>query len=159
MYGLEAIEAANGWVIAGVGIAIVYTGLVVLYAFTSNLERILSLLDAGSRFRSAGKSPEIPGPAESLPPSEQPCPDEEETLRLTPQQQEAAVYFELIAKRLGEPFSLPLLLEQAEKRGIPHPFRHLDTFLGIGLIEECEGQWAGFYRFRRDCPYYNPDGV
>lgn len=156
MYGLKAIEAANGWIISGVGLCIVFTGLIVLYLFTSNLERLLGWWDRkGEVFRS--RAPEEPPQAPAteggtceLPEEPEEAPFYGETIRLTADQREVAEYFKMITDRLCEPFSLPMLLEQAEKRGVHRPYSHLETFLNLGLIEECEGLDAGYYRWRKN---------
>ncbi|MEN8212519.1 MAG: OadG family protein [Thermodesulfobacteriota bacterium] len=43
MYGLEAINANNGWSIAVVGVTIVFSGLVMLSFVISQLHKILDL--------------------------------------------------------------------------------------------------------------------
>ncbi|NLJ26431.1 MAG: hypothetical protein GX433_00395, partial [Deltaproteobacteria bacterium] len=45
MYGLQAINAANGWVIALAGLGIVFTGLVILAILIAQTERFLKLWD------------------------------------------------------------------------------------------------------------------
>jgi hypothetical protein len=157
MYGFEAISAANGWVISLVGICIVYTGLVVLYLFTSNLERLLNFWDRKiSVFKRSEVIPPVEAPTHPvLEESQEPYPPEGEMIQLTPEQREVATYFEMIANRLGEPFSLPVLLEQVEKRGIHRPHFHLDIFLSMQVLEECGGEWIGFYRWRKECLSFN----
>ena len=45
LYGLEAINAHNGWAISVVGITIVFTGLVALSALISQLYKLVALYD------------------------------------------------------------------------------------------------------------------
>ena len=43
LYGLEAINAHNGWAISVVGVTIVFTGLVSLSVLISQLHKLVSL--------------------------------------------------------------------------------------------------------------------
>ena len=45
MYGLEAIEHANGWAMAGAGACIVLTGLSVLAFLISMIPRLIELFE------------------------------------------------------------------------------------------------------------------
>lgn len=44
-YGLETINAHNGWAISVVGITIVFTGFVTLFALISQLHKLVALYD------------------------------------------------------------------------------------------------------------------
>jgi len=153
MYGFDAINAANGWLMAAIGFTIVFMGLVVLSTLIANLERALHLWDRrGEIFRRAPAPP-----VEEAPAAKSPARREEggppvgfPVVRLADEDLEAAEHFQLIIERLGEPFSLTELLERAERLGISHPHRRLDTLLHSGLIIEEKGDFKGFYRWRKD---------
>lgn len=151
MYGMSAITAANGWVSSVAGISIVFCGLVILSAVVASLERILSLWDKKALLwrnlqetfcgKDACTEDEFTPSAASD--------DVPETVSLTHEQREAVTYLEMIAVRIGEPFSLSHLLHHAEKHGIPRPHHHLDLLLKIDMIEECDHDWRGFYRWHK----------
>lgn len=153
MYGLSAISAANGWLITAAGITIVFTGLVVLALVLANLEKALTawdrrheMLEKRRRIPKAAPSPEemAAEKPKAVPTPTTPVVD------LSTEQMEVYAYFQWLANRQGETFSLPRLLEQAEKRGIRNPYTHLDLFLRLGLIQELGGTQRGFYRWNPD---------
>ena len=45
MYGLEAINANNGWAISVVGVTIVFTGLVMLSFVIAQLHKVLGIVE------------------------------------------------------------------------------------------------------------------
>jgi hypothetical protein len=107
MYGLEAINAANGWSMAFVGILIVFTGLSLLSFVISQLHKFLPLV---------GKTDERP--VESVPsPQNKPGPAERCTTDLKVQ----AALFEPIIGELASNFPLTELYAQAKEHNIPHP--------------------------------------
>jgi hypothetical protein len=66
LYGLEAINAHNGWAISVVGISVVYTGLVTLVVLLSQLHKLVALYD------DPGKIKKYLPPNLNLPPSQIP---------------------------------------------------------------------------------------
>ncbi len=151
MYGMSAIAAANGWISSMAGISIVFCGLVMLSVVVASLERMLNLWDKRARlwrnlqetffWKDACTEEEFMQPAA--------LDDAPETASLTHEQREVVTYFEMIAVRIGEPFSLAHLLHHAEKHGIPRPHHHLDLLLKINMIEECDHEWRGYHRWRK----------
>jgi len=125
MYGLQAISACNGWAITFLGVTIVFSGLVCLSIIISQLPKLLDVWD--NRFHlfsqlkvSQQNEVEIPPP-------------------ITPQADqnfiEAIRNFKVIVQWLGEsPFSLPKLLDLAEKRGISQPHSTLNQMLHEKII-------------------------
>jgi hypothetical protein len=155
MQGLAAIEAANGWVITLAGSGIVFVGLVVLAILISSLEKALQLWDKKVIVLKGLKKRFVSEPAEAANLNPHTCPNmasqaEKTELKLSHSDYEAALYFDMLIKRLGEPISLSSLLEHAEKRGIHKPHSHLDTLLKLDLISECTGEQKGFYHWRRN---------
>lgn len=107
MYGLEAINAANGWSMALVGILIVFTGLSLLSFVISQLHKFLPFVEkTGER------------PVESVPrPQKKPDPVEKCPTDLKVQ----AALFEPIIEELSSNFPLTELYAQANEYNIPHP--------------------------------------
>ena len=151
MPGLSGIAAANGWMITVVGLSIVFLGLCVLAAFLAKLDKLLELWDKTVQaLKTPRRRPEVKVPhavaesREGAPPSAGPS---EQEVFLAPEAMETYESFRLLTAREGSAFSLPKVLEQAEKRGIPRPHYYLDQFLVLGLIEELPGENKGFYRW------------
>lgn len=161
MYGLQAINAANGWAVTIAGISIVFTGLLVLAAAMANLQKVLNLWDRkGDLLQFLKAKPEaqpVQQPPVSKEPGE-PAAAKPTGMALTSQQVETANAFQLIINRLGEPFSLFQLLEKASLHGISHPHHHLDTFLKLHLIVEAEGDQVGLYKWRNDVQIVSAEG-
>lgn len=153
MYGLQAISAANGWQISFAGVTIVFTGLIILSTVIACLERALTLWDRkGELLELVGRllpqrEVQTAQPATPSPPFDAQA--ELSDVGLPPEELEVATYFALITDRLGQPFALMNLLEQAEKRGIHRPHSHLDLFLKLKLLEEHPGEPKGFYLWNK----------
>jgi hypothetical protein len=134
--GLEAIAAHNGWAIAGLGICIVFTGLVLLSLTISQLHKVLALLEDPGRhlreFRGRGKVE-----AEASAP-------EDVCIVIPPEIKESARQYRMLVDRLGEPFSLPRLLFYAEGCGLDHPYSALNDLIRNGLIIP---NGVGFYQW------------
>ena len=126
MYGIEAINANNGWAISVVGISIVFTGLVVLSIVISQLHKAIELYENPDRIKEFFSSNNTP-PAPTAPRDEAP-------LTLTESQMEAARHFALLVNTLDDHFSLPHLLHLAEERGIESPHANLDCLIQSGIL-------------------------
>lgn len=154
MYGLQAINSANGWMITFAGILIVFGGLVILAALIANLERLLNLWDRRAELLSRGRLHDHhePIPADLVIPEAEPTAADEavEVITLSADQMEALRYFQWISERLGEPFALPHLLDRAERHGVPRPYSHLAEMIELNLLVEGEGDLQGFYSWRKD---------
>ena len=105
MYGLEAINAANGWSMAVVGILIVFTGLSLLSFVISQLHKFLPLKTDEKPVKSVSSPQKKPGAVES-------CPTD---LKVQ------AALFEPIIEELASNFPLTALYAQAKEYNIPHP--------------------------------------
>lgn len=105
MYGLEAINAANGWSMAVVGILIVFTGLSLLSFVISQLHKFLPLKTDEKPVESVSSPQKKPGAVES-------CPTD---LKVQ------AALFEPIIEELASNFPLTALYAQAKEYNIPHP--------------------------------------
>ncbi len=149
MYGLEAIRAANGWTISFLGILVVFSALTFLSVVMANLNRVLDLIDKAQAFLAKKRLEKL---VEK--PSDYATPEPKSTspgvVHLNFKEKELMEYFELITRKLGEPFSLAELLEKAEERGINKPHSGLYLLIKKGLIAECEGECMGFYCWQKD---------
>ena len=152
MQGFQAIEAANGWVISAMGISIVFSALVLLSLSIAAMPKLLDTIDRNLRNSTKKKEAVKLGPR----PEPAACPvtppeEVDERILLTQEQWEAFNYMQWITARLGEPFSLPMLLEYAEKRGVHRPHYYLDFFLSKDLVIESPVQ-TGLHIWNREIP-------
>ncbi|CAN2039311.1 MotA/TolQ/ExbB proton channel domain-containing protein [Candidatus Magnetomoraceae bacterium gMMP-15] len=116
MVGLEAIAAHNGWAIAIVGVSIVFLGLLGLSFTISQLPRLIKLWEVRSKIFKGRKHQTL-------------IELEPQLIRPTHGLAEAIRHFTFLTDWLGEPFSLPELIDLAEKRGIVRPYSTLNSLL------------------------------
>ena len=131
MYGLEAINSANGWAMAYTGAIIVFIGLVVLSFVISQLNKILGFWEnLISNFKQGQKTKQIDEP------------DDEDTFAvphyLPSDIKEAADYYSHLIEELDQPFELTRLYEISQQKDFPHPhltisnFRHANILVPAG---------------------------
>jgi hypothetical protein len=111
LYGLEAIQAHNGWAMAVTGAIIVMIGLAVLSFIISQLHRIIDLVDGLKNRKpkkttvrgrtSITKSPSGPPPLSDL--------------------SETSKRFQPLTKEIGDPFDLAALFQVFMQHDDPHP--------------------------------------
>ncbi len=132
MGGFSAISAANGWLIAALGISVVFFGLLSLAFIVSYFPRIIAWWNAhtkGPKYvvplvkglisRPTAKPTSSEASVESVEPGE--LDDAEEDLRL-------------LTAHMGEPFKLPRLIEVAEQRGLARVHSTINGLLVRGAI-------------------------
>lgn len=134
MTGLEAIAAHNGWNIAIVGVSIVFTGLTVLSLTIAQLHKILNFLENRGKVKQK---------------QEKDMPVDTAGIILPQGIQESARHFKLLIDYMGQPFSLPRLLEFAEKCGLNRPHSALNDLILSGAIEP-DGK--GYYLWNKKYP-------
>lgn len=135
MYGLEAISTHNGWAMAVAGIIIVFAGLVILSSTIAQFHKVLNFLDDRAASKNDKGLQKASG-AEDFPASD---PLMMQNLAVSARQ------FRLISDRIGEPFSLPKLLDLAELSGLPRPHSAINDLLKAGLIAP-EGKGYFFWK-------------
>ncbi|MBW2250826.1 MAG: hypothetical protein JRF60_09400 [Deltaproteobacteria bacterium] len=127
MYGLEAINAANGWAMAYTGAIIVFIGLVVLSFVISQLNRILSfwenLISNSRQNHKAKQTDEL----------------EDEDTFVVPYHvpsdiKEAARYYSHLVEDLDQPFELTRLYEISQQKGFPHPHITISNFRQANIL-------------------------
>jgi hypothetical protein len=114
VYGFDNITAQNGWAMAAVGAAIVFSGLVVLSFAISQIHKILELWEnRGVRKKRppetahTGETPKIESPLYKPP-------------HLPTVNDLISIYRPLV-EQLKEPFELPQLFEISNKMDLAHP--------------------------------------
>lgn len=141
MYGFAAISANNGWSIAVVGATIVFTGLVFLSLAISQLHRILDLLENRElHYRKIKTRLATKGRVKKAFQYDMGEPEEYNL-------KELVVQYDMLTRVLGDSFSLPKLLEMAEKRGLAHPHASLNALIQAGVVEP---DGSGGYHWNQD---------
>ena len=126
MYGIEAINAHNGWAISVVGITIVFSGLVVLSLIISQLHKGLDLFDHPEKIKNWFVRPDkepVTRPASATP-----------GIVIQEGEKLCAAHFKLLVSTLDPSFSLPRLLDLAMARGVDHPHATLALLLKSQVI-------------------------
>ena len=120
MYGLEAIQHANGWAMAVAGAGIVLCGLVVLSLLISMIPNLTGFL-------------EKPKPKVT---TEEPPPESEIVIpeKLLDDIRGLSSIYIALTEDLGKVFSLVDLHQMARKMGLPHPHLSIRRFREAGLL-------------------------
>lgn len=130
MYGLAAIQQANGWAMAGAGAGIVLIGLAVLSFLISMIPRL-------TRFFEEKANPPL-----------EPAAQESRSKPLIPERmpddiQAASTIYVSLTEELGESFTLIDLHRKSKELGFPHPHLSLNRFRDAGiLISSGEGRFT-----------------
>ncbi len=134
MQGIEAINACNGWMMAALGAAIVFSGLVVLSLAISQIHKILKLFENDTA--SVAAPPKAASTRETVDNIALPdyCP--------TNIMDAVRLYQPLLAE-LGDSFALPDLYALSRKKGMPHPHITIKTMREAGmLVNQGEGLFS-----------------
>lgn len=125
MYGLEAINANNGWAISVVGISIVFTGLILLSLVISQLHKVLALYENPGKIKEwfTRETPLAEGLQTSSP-----------VMVIQEEQKGIAKQFSLLVRTMEDHFSLPRLLHLAQISGIKNPHSNLNLLLKSAII-------------------------
>jgi len=124
MYGLEAISHNNGWAISVVGVLIVFTGLVTLSLVIRIFPKIIALIEGN------GKTTSRP----SIPHKTTPQPKKEE-ISIDSSIKDDVRQYQYLISWMGEPFSLPRLVELAQKRGLVRPHATISKMIHASVIQ------------------------
>ena len=122
MYGLEAINAANGWAMALAGALIVIAGLAVLSFIISQLHKILSFFE---------RSPDKASAVESLGDTQRALAIPE---RMPEDLEQVAQIYRALSESLDSPFSLQRLYALCVENRLPHPHLSLRSLRESGLL-------------------------
>jgi Na+-transporting methylmalonyl-CoA/oxaloacetate decarboxylase gamma subunit len=125
LYGLDAISAHNGWQLAALGILIVFTCLTLLFLAISQIHKVLEFWDKRDTYYKRIKKvwqrkhrPDTTTPDPALPKDVK----------------ESARQFKLLIKQMGEPFSLPKLIDFSKKCGFLRSYSNINSLLQAKLI-------------------------
>ena len=130
MYGLAAIEQANGWAMAVAGACIVLSGLSVLSFLISLLPRIPGISDT-KPVPKAGASKEPAVQKKTFPE------------RLPEDLNDAAMLIIDTTCELGESFTLIDLHCKCKEAGLPNPHMAINSFRQAGLLKAIgDGQFS-----------------
>jgi len=146
LYGLEAINANNGWAISVVGVTIVFSGLVGLSFVISQLHKVLAFWEDPSKIKAlfkAKQSEELPEDENTTPASDQMSSPE----GFTESQKETAKQFFLLARTMEDHFSLSNLLHLAGVSGLKDPCSNLNNLLNLKIILP---DGSGFFTWDKD---------
>ncbi|MFP3999668.1 MAG: hypothetical protein ACLFUN_07475 [Desulfobacterales bacterium] len=138
MKGMEAIFYYDGFVIAALGILTVFAALILLALIISQLHNVFFLWENRQSFfdkaMSMFSSPEEPG---------EPLPE----IRYFDDINESARQFKLLINTMGEPFSLPQLIQKAETIGIAHAHSTVSHLIVTNLIVPDQ---KGYFRLNHE---------
>ena len=130
MYGLAAIQQANGWAMAGAGAAIVLSGLAGLAFLISLIPRLTGLFE--------GKQPVQKEPKPTDAPPKLIVPD-----KLPQDIRAASTLYIALTEDLGQEFSLVDLHRKSKEIGLPHPHLSINRFRDEGvLVQVGEGRFS-----------------
>ena len=133
MYGLEAIQAYNGWAMAVTGAVIVMIGLSVLSFIISQLHRIIDLVDGLTARKSKKKNAMAPASVPDSQPALPPLSDLSETMKR----------FKPLTVDMGDSFDLTALFQIFIQHGDPHPHLTIRSLREQGyLVPAGEGLFA-----------------
>lgn len=142
MYGLDAINAHNGWGISVVGITIVFSGLVSLSLVISQLHKVLALWEDPSKIKALFKAKEKKDRSQDDHNKQTPAPEV-----FTESRKEAAKQFALLARTMEDHFSLPRLLYLARISDLQDPYSTLNLLLKADIIVP---DGSGFFTWDKD---------
>ena len=111
MYGLEAIQAHNGWAMAVTGAVIVMIGLSVLSFIISQLHRIIDMVDGRKDRKSKKLNARNQAAVSESQPMLPPLSDLSETMNR----------FKPLTQEIGDLFDLTLLFQLFIQHDDPHP--------------------------------------
>lgn len=133
MYGLEAIQAYNGWAMAITGFIIVITGLSVLSLIISQLHRIIDMVDNRSAQKSKKLSARSQATVSESKPELPPLSNLAETMKR----------FKPLTEEIGDPFNLADLFQIFKLHNDPHPHLTIRSLREHGyLVPSGEGLFA-----------------
>ncbi|MBF0452977.1 MAG: OadG family protein [Candidatus Magnetomorum sp.] len=122
MYGLEAISHNNGWAISVVGGMIVFTGLLSLSLVIRLFPKIIALIENNGTPKPKKELKKISKP-------KIPAPVIDNNIK------EAVRQYRHLISWMGEPFSLPRLIELSEKRGLARPYATISQLIHANIIQ------------------------
>ncbi len=138
MYGLEAINAYNGWAMAVTGPLIVMAGLTILSIIISQLHKLVAVFDKKEK-----PTTESVVTGKKAKPAVDPLASKEKISvpKVLPSDiSETAEIYQKLIDKLEQPFELNDLYKLAAQNNFPHPILTVSRLRDAGLlISESEG--------------------
>ena len=129
LYGLEAINAYNGWAMAITGPLIVMSGLIILSIIISQLHKLVAIFDKKAE---QPTEPLVKGKAKSR--------DEISVPKILPNNiLETAEIYQALIDKLEQPFELSDLYQVAGQNNFPHPILTVGRLRDAGILKS-EGE-------------------
>jgi len=138
VYGLEAINASNGWAISVVGVTIVFTGLVMLSIVIAQLYKVLALWENPSKIKALFKKKQPEKPREE---------QISNRVVFAESQKEVVKQFALLVRTMTDHFSLPRLLQLALISDLKDPYLNLNNLFKTKIIVP---DGSGFFTWDKD---------
>jgi hypothetical protein len=139
LYGLEAINAANGWAMAIYGVLIVMIGLFVLSTVIAQFPKGVALLEKHRKKRMQSKAQlESEQMADKVKP--------EAPRHILSDIEEIANLYGPVVKLLGDSFELRDLYKASEESDLPHPHLSIRTLREAGILVPTEEGGYGWNR-------------
>ncbi len=146
MYGIEAINEANGWNLTILAISVVFISLIILSLIISQLHRILAVWDERTKLLPQNLAPEKKD-AEEMRKHEgggkgqaSPTPTSPEDINETTAMWEAAAAWSPLIERLDDPFLLADLYKLAAENDFPHPHLTISRLRYESILVPVENQ-------------------
>ncbi|MBI9083856.1 MAG: OadG family protein [Desulfobacterales bacterium] len=127
MYGIQAINAANGWAMAITGAMIVISGLALLSFIISRLHKIIDWMD-----KPKGNN----GLKDNRPDTDRALVIPE---KMPSSHREVAGFYQTLTAPLGKTFDLVSLYRLCTEHRIPHPHLTIRTLRDAGLMVPVAG--------------------
>jgi len=127
VYGLEAINAHNGWAMAVIGPLIVMSGLTILAIIISQLHKLVGLIERKEQGESVPKAETGSQDASKVPD------------RMPDDIVEAAKLYQPLIDKLEQPFELYQLYDIAGDNQYPHPHLTINGLRDAGILQD-EGE-------------------
>ena len=157
MDGIEAINAANGWNLAALGILVVFSSLIILSIIISQLHKILNLWSKYTTILPWNETLEKNAATSVYP---KPGSRKKERTDEKPQQwshehtwpedtREIAEIWRPLIEKLDDPFPLAELYKLATKNDFPHPHLTINRLRRENILVHVENQSFSFKYKRR----------
>jgi len=131
VYGLEAIEANNGWAMAATGVIIVMTGLAVLSFIISQLHKIIMFFEHGAGLLSFNNGKQKRGGANGTTGDNEKPADLDHELSCIGN---LLLFYRTVTEQLGDEFDLKDLYMVFRENDFPHPHLTIRTLRDDGYL-------------------------
>ena len=155
MYGIEAINEADGWNLAILGISIVFFSLIILSIVIAQLHKVLDLFKKKQKLCPANRISE-----KSIHTDRYRSPVNDQTTKILENTQAIphpeiclenidviAASYEPLLENIDDPFQLSALYKEAEKHDFPHPHLTISCLRWANILVPVDNH---LFTFKRD---------